>query len=36
MRFDYITMVKNLGGDTSALEAVTVVDTAPDHAHYPQ
>jgi ABC-type Zn uptake system ZnuABC Zn-binding protein ZnuA len=36
MRFDYITMVKNLGGDSSALEAVTVVDTAPDHAKYPQ
>jgi ABC-type Zn uptake system ZnuABC Zn-binding protein ZnuA len=36
MRFDYITMVKSLGGDGSALEAVTVVDTAPDHAHYPQ
>jgi ABC-type Zn uptake system ZnuABC Zn-binding protein ZnuA len=36
MRFDFITMVKNLGGDPSALEKVAVVDTAPDHAHYPQ
>jgi ABC-type Zn uptake system ZnuABC Zn-binding protein ZnuA len=36
MRFDFVTMVKNLGGDPSALEKVTVVDTAPDHAYYPR
>ncbi len=36
MRFDFITMVKSLGGDASALEAVTVENTAPDRATYPQ
>ena len=36
MRFDYVTMVDALGGDSSALKAVTVQDTAPDRAAYPQ
>jgi ABC-type Zn uptake system ZnuABC Zn-binding protein ZnuA len=36
MRFDFITMVKSLGGDASALEAVKVESTAPDKATYPQ
>jgi len=36
MRFDFITMVKSLGGDASALEAVTVENTVPDKATYPQ
>lgn len=36
MRFDFITMTEALGGDPTALEAVTVVDVAPDTASYPQ
>jgi ABC-type Zn uptake system ZnuABC Zn-binding protein ZnuA len=36
MRFDYITMVKNLGGDPSALEAVAVGNVTADTATYPQ
>jgi ABC-type Zn uptake system ZnuABC Zn-binding protein ZnuA len=36
MRFDFITMVKNLGGDPSALEAVKVENAAHDTAAYPQ
>jgi ABC-type Zn uptake system ZnuABC Zn-binding protein ZnuA len=36
MRFDFITMVKNLGGDTSALESIKVENAAPDTAVYPQ
>ena len=36
MRYDYITMVKGLGGDASALERLTVEDVAPDRASYPQ
>ena len=36
MRFDYITMVDALGGDSSALKAVKVQDTAPDRADYRQ
>ena len=35
MRFDFVTMVRNLGGDPSALEAVTL-DPSPDRATYPQ
>ncbi len=35
MRFDFVTMVKNLGGDASALNAL-VVSPMPDHATYPQ
>src|SRR5439155_5810449 len=36
MRFDFVTMVENLGGDASALREVEVEDTAPDRATYPQ
>jgi ABC-type Zn uptake system ZnuABC Zn-binding protein ZnuA len=36
MRYDFVTMVESLGGDPSALEAVQVVDAAPDTAVYPQ
>jgi ABC-type Zn uptake system ZnuABC Zn-binding protein ZnuA len=36
MRFDYITMSEALGGDASALKAVTVRNVAPDRATYPQ
>jgi len=36
MRFDYITMVSNLGGDAASLEAVTVDDASADKAYYPQ
>ncbi|MCU1373073.1 MAG: putative metal transporter metal-binding protein, partial [Actinomycetia bacterium] len=36
MRFDLVTMVRNLGGDPSALAAVDVADVAPDRARYPQ
>jgi ABC-type Zn uptake system ZnuABC Zn-binding protein ZnuA len=36
MRFDYVTMVRSLGGDASALEAVKVGNVTPDTATYPQ
>ncbi|MDQ3897822.1 MAG: metal ABC transporter substrate-binding protein [Actinomycetota bacterium] len=36
MKFDFVTMVENLGGDASALQAVQVADAAPDTAVYPQ
>ncbi len=36
MRFDYVTMVTELGGDASALEAFDTTDVAPDTARYPQ
>ena len=36
MRFDFVTMVSSLGGNPAALNAVSVSDTAPDHARYPQ
>jgi len=36
MRFDFITMVSNLGGNASALEAVKVDSAAGDKAYYPQ
>jgi ABC-type Zn uptake system ZnuABC Zn-binding protein ZnuA len=36
MRFDYVTMVRSLGGDAAALEALDTSDTAPDKAVYPQ
>jgi ABC-type Zn uptake system ZnuABC Zn-binding protein ZnuA len=35
MKFDFVTMVKSLGGDASALRAITVNATA-DRADYPQ
>ena len=36
MRFDFITMVKSLGGDPAPLERVTLAGTAADDARYPQ
>ncbi|MDP9388382.1 MAG: metal ABC transporter substrate-binding protein [Actinomycetota bacterium] len=36
MRFDYVTMVKAVGGDASALEALDLRATVPDTAAYPQ
>jgi len=36
MRFNYVTMVESLGGDASALRAVTVENVVPDRAGYPQ
>jgi ABC-type Zn uptake system ZnuABC Zn-binding protein ZnuA len=36
MRFNFVTMVQNLGGDASALAAVEVENVAPDKALYPQ
>ena len=36
MRYDYVTMIRGLGGTTSALDAVDVTDVAPDRADYPQ
>jgi ABC-type Zn uptake system ZnuABC Zn-binding protein ZnuA len=36
MKFDFVTMVENLGGDASALKAVHVGAATPDKAVYPQ
>jgi ABC-type Zn uptake system ZnuABC Zn-binding protein ZnuA len=36
LQVDYVTIVRSLGGDASALEAVEVRDRAPDQARYPQ
>jgi ABC-type Zn uptake system ZnuABC Zn-binding protein ZnuA len=36
MRYDFRTMVKALGGDPAALDAVDTTDVAPDKADYPQ
>jgi ABC-type Zn uptake system ZnuABC Zn-binding protein ZnuA len=36
MRYDYRTMVRGLGGTTTALDALDVGDVAPDRARYPQ
>jgi ABC-type Zn uptake system ZnuABC Zn-binding protein ZnuA len=36
MRFDFVTMVSNLGGDASGLRAFDASDVTPDHAEYPQ
>jgi ABC-type Zn uptake system ZnuABC Zn-binding protein ZnuA len=36
MKFDFVTMVKNLGGDTTPLDAVSVTSATPDTADYPQ
>ncbi len=36
MRFDYRTMVRGLGGTTTALDALDVSDVVPDKADYPQ
>ncbi len=36
MRFDYVTMVGALGGNTSSLQALDMTDVGPDSAKYPQ
>ena len=36
MRYDYRTMVKGLGGDPAALDALDTSDVSPDKADYPQ
>ena len=36
MRYDYVTMIKGLGGTTKALDALDVSDVVPDTASYPQ
>ncbi|MGZ6791559.1 MAG: metal ABC transporter substrate-binding protein [Mycobacteriales bacterium] len=36
MRYDYRTMVKGLGGDPAALDALDTTDVVPDKADYPQ
>ena len=36
MKYDYITMVKGLGGTTTNLEALNVMSIVPDRAVYPQ
>jgi ABC-type Zn uptake system ZnuABC Zn-binding protein ZnuA len=36
MRYDYVTMIKGLGGTTKALDALDVRDVTPDNAEYPQ
>ncbi|MDQ3946024.1 MAG: metal ABC transporter substrate-binding protein, partial [Actinomycetota bacterium] len=36
MRFDYVTMVEELGGDATALSAVDIADVGRDTARYPQ
>lgn len=36
MRFNYVTMLEALGGDSSALATVDVADVGPDTAVYPQ
>jgi ABC-type Zn uptake system ZnuABC Zn-binding protein ZnuA len=36
MRYDYVTMIKGLGGTTTALDALDTSDVAPDKATYPQ
>ncbi len=36
LRLDYVTMTEAMGGDASALKALTPAGVAPDNAHYPQ
>ena len=36
MRYDYVTMIKGLGGTTKSLDALDVSDVTPDRARYPQ
>ena len=36
MRYDYITMIKGLGGTPTQLDALKIADVAPDRAEYPQ
>ncbi len=36
MRYDYVTMIKGLGGTTEKLDAVDTKPAVPDDANYPQ
>ena len=36
MQFDFVTMVRSLGGDPAALEAVDTTNVVTDNARYPQ
>jgi len=36
MRFDYVTMIDALGGDSAALRSLDVTDVVPDSSEYPQ
>lgn len=36
MRYDYLTMIKGLGGDPTRLQALDVAFPVPDRANYPQ
>jgi ABC-type Zn uptake system ZnuABC Zn-binding protein ZnuA len=36
MRYDYLTMIKSLGGDPARLQALDVAFPVPDRANYPQ
>ncbi len=36
LQFDYVTMIRSLGGDPTALETVDISDVVPDRATYPQ
>ena len=36
MRYDYTTMIRGLGGTTTALDALDTSDVAADRASYPQ
>ena len=36
MRYDFRTMIRGLGGTTTALDALDTADVATDEAHYPQ
>jgi hypothetical protein len=36
MKFDFFTMVSNLGGDASKLSTFDATDVTPDKADYPQ
>jgi len=36
LQLDFVTMIRSLGGDPAALEAVEVGDVVPDEATYPQ
>ena len=36
MCYDYVTMIRGLGGTTAALDALDITDVAPDTADCPQ
>jgi ABC-type Zn uptake system ZnuABC Zn-binding protein ZnuA len=36
MKFDFVTMISNLGGDATSLQGFDDTDVAPDSANYPQ